>query len=61
PIVWSKSKVKIILLLAVDQKCFNPLSTLLSFIETDEFKKIKNIKDRDFIREMILDGVNENN
>ena len=59
--MWSKSKVKIILLLAVDQKCFNPLSTLLSFIETDEFKKIKNIKDRDFIREMILDGVNENN
>ncbi|VIG15383.1 PTS operon transcription antiterminator [Clostridioides difficile] len=61
PIVWSKNKVKIILLLAVDQKCFNPLSTLLSFIETDEFKQIKNIKDRDFIREMILDGVNENN
>lgn len=61
PIMWNERNIKTVLLLAVNQKCFNPLSSLLSFIETADFKNIQNIKTSNLIKEMILDGAKINN
>ena len=61
PITWNEKRVKIVLLLAVNQNCFNPLSSFLSFIETADFKNIEKLKTSNLIKEMILDGSKINN
>lgn len=56
PIKWDNTYVDIVLLLAINQQCFDSLSIFLPFVDTKEFKEIKKLKSSREIKEAILIG-----